>query len=227
MTIFDGKGNILPSQLKPELPEHTLLNYLTSYGYQPDDAEQIVKAYGNGRFGAAVVKAYELLDHPDDEKHDYAGEAADVIRGWERTQSGQFVPYWETKAWGRVKHVFASPYSAESHLEVLAGKRCSRHFHKERTNQFRCLDAYIAVELWGLQGRHMNDPPQIVPLAPGDNLTVHPGVTHRFRVLEGGRLVEVYWAEQGTVRADDIVRFDEGGQDDIDELRRLLNLPNC
>ena len=47
-----------------------------------------------------------------------------------------FEPFNETKVWGSVFHLFASPHAAVSLLNVNAGTRCSRHKHQDRANQF-------------------------------------------------------------------------------------------
>ena len=62
-------------------------------------------------------------------------------------------------------------------------------------------------------------------LRPGDSCVVDRLVEHRFRVLRGGEVVEVYWTENGEdVSLDDIVRVDEGGADDLYELRKEMGL---
>lgn len=62
----------------------SLLGCLLDYGYFPEEATEIARAYdSHGKLGTAVVKAYELFDDEDDAEHDYAGEVAIVIIKWE------------------------------------------------------------------------------------------------------------------------------------------------
>lgn len=52
-------------------------------------------------------------------------------------------------------------------------------------------------------------------LRPGDTVTVRSGIKHRFRVLQSGQVIEVYWPDVpgGQVRQNDICRVDQGGSD--------------
>ncbi len=117
----------------------------------------------------------------------------------------------EKKAWGSVAHVFTSDKAATSWLRVTAGTRCSRHFHRERVNSFAVLSGVILIEEWGPGLRA-----ETTRLEAGQSHSVPSGVVHRFRVLESGEVVEIYWPDKdgGRVRIDDIERFDEGGRDD-------------
>jgi hypothetical protein len=47
------------------------------------------------------------------------------------------------------------------------------------------------------------------------SIRIGAGRPHMFRVLDDGIVVEVYTADKGPVDVDDIVRFDEGGRDDL------------
>ncbi len=131
-------------------------------------------------------------------------------------------PQWEEKNWGRVMHVFSSPHAAVSCLEVTAGQQCSRHMHRERINQFMVLEGSIVVEWWDVEWREpLLIGKHIKALTPGKTCCVLDNVWHRFRVIESGRVVEVYWsAPNGKVAVEDIRRFDVGGGFDMEELRR-------
>jgi len=118
----------------------------------------------------------------------------------------------EEKCWGRVAHLFhQEDHAAVSYLEVKAGYRCSRHYHKWRANQFSVVSGCIIVETWDVFGNKY-----ATKLQQGQSLAVPSGVEHRFRVLEDGVVIEVYWMDTigGFVSLDDIIRFDEGGLDD-------------
>ena len=119
-------------------------------------------------------------------------------------------PELETKCWGKVQHIFGSPFAAVSKLQVEAGWRCSCHSHRARYNMFAVTSGAIVVEEWqhGIKA--------LTLLGAGEVLTVPPGVVHRFRVLRRGSLTEVYWPIDANhiCNVFDIVRLDEGGPDE-------------
>jgi mannose-6-phosphate isomerase-like protein (cupin superfamily) len=80
-----------------------------------------------------------------------------------------------------------------------------------RVNQFTVISGIVQIQEWYQSGEF-----HVKTLLPGDTHCVGVGVLHRFRVLESGTMVEVYWpvdVDDAVVRQDDIVRFDEGGPD--------------
>ncbi len=116
---------------------------------------------------------------------------------------------WEKKEWGRVNHSFQSEQSAVSRLEVLAGTRCSKHIHKQRTNLFFVMSGLLLIQEWDEGcGEQLN-----VYLPPGGVHIVDSNILHRFCVVKSGRVLEVYWpdADGGRVSIDDIEREDKGG----------------
>jgi len=130
----------------------------------------------------------------------------------------------EEKCWGRVRHDFYGPDVGLSRLELDPGFRCSRHYHEQRVNHFVVIEGSVCIERWpGGPGR----PKTMTVLSAGDSLSVPAGEWHRFRTMAGGTVIEVYWPdpkrEPAEVRFDDIVRADEGGEDDLDGLERELN----
>jgi mannose-6-phosphate isomerase-like protein (cupin superfamily) len=125
-----------------------------------------------------------------------------------------FKPFWEEKCWGKVYHIFSDPHAAVSVLEVKKGFQCSIHKHEERANQFTVQEGEILVEIWASDDTEGWFSPY--HLKPGMTLVVPSGKWHRFIVLESGRLVEVYWPDEGGVcRMDDIIRRDLGGSTDV------------
>ena len=117
---------------------------------------------------------------------------------------------YESKVWGAVAHVFSSDHAAVSHLRLQPQTHCSRHFHRQRCNSFCVLSGSIVVEEWGPGLRA-----EKTTLIAGQQHTVPSGIVHRFRVLEAGEVVEVYWPDKGgVVKLDDIERLDEGGRDE-------------
>jgi len=143
-------------------------------------------------------------------------------------------PEWADKNWGKVRHVFNDDGFSFSDLRVVAGERCSLHFHEERANTFQCVDAQLIVEWWGPTNQcsrqdplgwqyeetnryflhPLESPMQSILLGEGACLVIEPMIWHRFRVVKPGTLLELYFAQPGkTVRLDDIIRFDKGGPD--------------
>jgi len=120
----------------------------------------------------------------------------------------------EQKIWGTVRHLFAASNAAVSYLEVKAGFRCSRHKHMHRANLFAVVDGEIMVEEWAADMLDQPDDEHLrrTRLCSGEVLVVPSGVLHRFRVVESGHVVEVYWPDMG-VDLDDIERLDVGGPD--------------
>ena len=118
----------------------------------------------------------------------------------------------EEKVWGTVTHIFCSDDVALSHLETMAGYRCSAHRHEDRVNFFLCLTGKIVVKQWS---EHSIEPKLsfALTLRKGESCVVPNGMSHQFEVVESGTVVEVYWPGKGCgpVRLDDIVRYDVGG----------------
>ncbi len=136
--------------------------------------------------------------------------------------TGPFKPIYEDKCWGNVVHMFSDSGAAVSHLNVKRGTRCSRHYHEDRANAFYVLSGKIVIEEWET-GLEDFDPDlkTLKILKAGDHYTVPSMVIHRFRVLEDGQLIEVYWPDRGgACRADDICRLDTGGLDSLEALHR-------
>ncbi len=128
----------------------------------------------------------------------------------------KFKPEWEEKCWGSVQHIFVgaegpAPAAALSKLQIDAGWRCSRHLHEHRYNLFSVTLGIVVIEEWGL----MSLVKTTTVLRPGDVLVVPPMTVHRFRVVQPGSLVELYWSDNSwqDCTMNDIVRFDMGGRD--------------
>ena len=116
---------------------------------------------------------------------------------------------WEDKCWGKVQHIFSTQAAAVSHLVVMPGFCCSMHMHVERANMFCVQSGMLQIEYhqpeWSSSSIHV--------MKAGDVFVVPSGVVHRFCVMEGGRVIEVYWPDKGGVcRFDDIIRDDKGGK---------------
>lgn len=115
---------------------------------------------------------------------------------------------WEQKCWGLTRCIFANEHHSLHELMVVAGFQCSKHRHRERANSFYVDSGRIQVALFNSSGLHF----KTHSLGPGQTLEVPSGLTHRFKVIESGRVFETYWPDRGgVVRLDDIERFDTGG----------------
>jgi len=122
---------------------------------------------------------------------------------------------WESKIWGLVQHVFLSNQAAISVLQVERGFQCSKHYHNYRVNQFTVISGKLLIQEFPsvcCDCPVCSGVNELV-LGPGQSYKVYPGRVHRFRVLQSGKVVEVYWGykEHDVVSIDDIVRLDEGG----------------
>lgn len=114
----------------------------------------------------------------------------------------------EAKCWGRVMHAFGNKNAAISYLEVIAGARSSWHVHHVRANHFVVISGVLIIEC-----KHRDGGLTRSRVGHGEAYTVPPGIEHRFRVFESGKVIEVYWPEMPDAEHD-IVRSDEGGEDD-------------
>ena len=123
---------------------------------------------------------------------------------------------WSPKVWGEVAHVFCSEHAAVSVLRVKKGFRCSRHYHRQRVNQFTVISGRVIIEHWTLGKMDLGKR----ELGPGESMEVDAGIEHRFCVVESGEMVEVYWPAYvgAKVSIDDIERIDVGGVDDGEAL---------
>ncbi|MBD3404676.1 MAG: hypothetical protein GF411_00905 [Candidatus Lokiarchaeota archaeon] len=128
---------------------------------------------------------------------------------------------WEEKCWGRVQHIFYNSKAGVSHLEVERGFRCSIHKHKYRNNMFCVHSGLLVVQVW--PGDLADDKSELILLSPGEVLDVPAGYWHRFRVYRSGILTEIYTPNCGGVDFKDIERFDQGGEDTIEQLRFALD----
>lgn len=124
---------------------------------------------------------------------------------------------WEAKAWGRVWHFRQDIRVLGDLLEVQAGHRSSWHKHTAMDNHFAVLSGAVVIEQVDPITQHL----KVTVLRASQSLLVAACVFHRFRVIESGTLIETY--TPAAPRSKDIVRFDQGGQDDVDQLRRFVD----
>ena len=111
-------------------------------------------------------------------------------------------------------HVFSNEHAAVSLLTVVHGFRCSWHSHDKRVNAFHVVTGCIVIEEYLDSGKIRK-----TKLTSGRSHIVASKIVHRFRVLESGNVVEVYYPQSAddVVCLDDIHRVDVGGPDVVDK----------
>lgn len=112
----------------------------------------------------------------------------------------------ESKCWGNTRRVGIGSHWDIHYLQLVQGGYCSRHRHTNKWNLFYVASGRVAVEFFN-DGE--SEPYKIVEIGPDERLTVPSRVWHRFRVLENGSMIEVYWPDRWN--PDDIERAEEGG----------------
>lgn len=126
-------------------------------------------------------------------------------------QPASFRSYRENKIWGYVTHVFSNVQISMSYLRFYANAWCSIHKHLERANSFFVAKGAVLIEIFSED--NLEEPEEVFTLEQGDSHIVPSGIWHRFKTLEAGYMVEVYWPDRGgECRLDDIVRHDTGGR---------------
>ena len=110
------------------------------------------------------------------------------------------------KYWGSTRTVFQKNGVEVHHLEVVPQGYCSEHLHSHKFNRFIVLSGRLVVFTWA-SGEDL--PPDEVILQPFDELTVPPGLIHKFVTRDlACTLLEIYWTEMDP---GDIVRRSIGG----------------
>ncbi len=118
------------------------------------------------------------------------------------------------KIWGNTTCVWQGSY-AETHF-IFANKDgyCSRHNHADKFNRFYVVSGRLQVTIY--KGDYTED----TILEPGQITDVPPGLDHRFIALEDTAAIEIYWVNE--LRGDDIVRKDDGGISEFEELGKRV-----
>lgn len=112
----------------------------------------------------------------------------------------------ERKCWGDTRRIGLGSSWDVHYLNLIAGGYCSRHRHLHKANLFYVATGRIAVEFFNPDE---SVPYKTVEVGPEQTLSVPALVWHRFRVLESGIAVEIYWP--GSWNPDDIDRAEQGG----------------
>jgi len=86
------------------------------------------------------------------------------------------------KGWGEERWIHNDELYCGKILILKAGKRCSLHYHKLKTETFYIASGHLRMELTDLDGAQQ-EPPVIreqFEMRSGDALLLKPGDVHRF-----------------------------------------------
>lgn len=108
------------------------------------------------------------------------------------------------KVWGRTYALFNQNNVEVHYIEAAKGGYCSIHKHATKYNKFIVIKGKLSVSVWH---GSMED---ITILNAGEEITVPPGLLHKFYAQENTDALEIYWTE---LRAEDIERTTVGGFD--------------
>ena len=106
------------------------------------------------------------------------------------------------KVWGRTKRLFSNGAISLHRIFVRAGHECSKHSHQSKFNAFYVETGRLEITVWQPKGCV-----DVTELAPGEVMSVPPGVFHQFRAISDTVAFEWYWTE---LREDDIQRETKG-----------------
>lgn len=112
------------------------------------------------------------------------------------------------KLWGKAWLVSHSFHHQVSFIEVVPGGYCSRHIHKDKSNNFFVVEGSLDIRWWDDQQVRS----QCHTLYPGESLTVPRGVAHQFEAHQARTTaIETYRNTAGACNLDDIHRLSNGG----------------
>ena len=89
------------------------------------------------------------------------------------------------KGWGHEEWIHNDELYCGKKLVVRAGKRCSLHYHKLKTETFYVASGKITLELYYPDGTE-----NIRVMQTGDHALLVPGVVHRFIAHEDSEIIE-------------------------------------
>ncbi|MEP0815405.1 MAG: cupin domain-containing protein [bacterium] len=89
------------------------------------------------------------------------------------------------KGWGGEYWIHNDELYCGKKLVLKAGKRCSIHFHKLKTETFYVQSGRLKMELWHPDGRE-----EVLEMKAGDSLHLPPGLVHRFTGIEDSEIFE-------------------------------------
>ncbi len=107
------------------------------------------------------------------------------------------------KAWGETRMLFSNHAMEMHRIDARAGGFSSVHLHQHKHNGFYVERGELLVKVWQPSGT-LDE----TRLAPGDTMSVPPGVKHQFVALTDAVAFEAYWP---AALGEDIVRSSVGG----------------
>lgn len=108
------------------------------------------------------------------------------------------------KVWGSTTCLFAHAGVEVHRVRIKAGYQCSRHWHKQRANQFYVISGQLVIHT------HKDGLDDKTVLGPGQYTVINPGDRHQFEAVKDTDALEIYW--QGDFPPDDIIRETQGGK---------------
>ena len=91
----------------------------------------------------------------------------------------QIRPERHEKGWGFEDWIVNSDLYCGKILFVNAGKRCSLHYHKQKTETMLVVEGSVLFEFGSTAEKEL----QSLVLGPGDVFHIEPGLLHRFKGL--------------------------------------------
>jgi mannose-6-phosphate isomerase-like protein (cupin superfamily) len=86
------------------------------------------------------------------------------------------------KGWGEERWLHNDELYCGKLLVLLAGKNCSLHYHKVKTETFYIAKGQLRMEMCDLEHAEMNPPviQEVFDMHEGDCILLKPGMVHRF-----------------------------------------------
>ncbi len=114
------------------------------------------------------------------------------------------------KGWGEERWIHNDEMYCGKILVVRAGKHCSLHYHKLKTETFYIQSGHVQMELTDLESA-LQKPPvirEIFELRTGDAMLLKPGMVHRFTGITEESLIFEFSTQHFDEDSHRIVRGD-------------------
>ena len=103
------------------------------------------------------------------------------------------------KPWGKEEILAIQNDYVVKRLTMMSGKRCSRQYHKYKTETIYVIRGILRL--------HIGD--DILRLYQGESVTILPGIIHRMEGPNCGGGISVVYLECSTTELDDVIRVEE------------------
>lgn len=107
-----------------------------------------------------------------------------------------------TKIWGERQRLLLTAHSEIDLLHLRANSFCSYHCHEHKVNHFTVIDGKVRID-FGMDYRILNK---------NQTFEIHPGMNHRFFVLEPSTMIEIAYTTTTIINPKDIYRIKQGGR---------------